>query len=107
MHKRDNFTPRLSPVCCNFPSLYSYATDSLGPPDKAQHFTNDEFIPPPKRSRKGKERVAKSVPKSKKNVENPNERKNVEVYYDDGKWYRGWLDSFNFQTGKWIVVKFE
>ena len=27
----------------------------------------------------------------------------VEVLYADGTWYRGWLSSFNFQTGKWIV----
>ena len=54
--------------------------------------------PPPKKSRKGKERA----PKSK----NPDARKNVEVLYDDGKWYRGWLDSFNFKTGRW-VVKFD
>ena len=21
----------------------------------------------------------------------------------DGVWYRGWLSSYNFETGKWIV----
>ena len=31
------------------------------------------------------------------------ERKEVEVLYVDGKWYRGWLSSFNFNTGKWKV----
>ena len=43
--------------------------------------------------------MTKSPPKSK----NPDGRKNVEELYDDGKWYWGWLDSFNFQIGKWIV----
>ena len=52
-----------------------------------------------KKSRKGKERVTKSPLKSK----NPDGRMNVEVLYDDGKWYWGQLDSFNFQIGKWIV----
>jgi len=77
-----------------------------GPPDKAQHFCeDDDFSPLPKtkpvhkQSRNGKERVTKSSPKPK----NPDVRKNVEVLYDDGKWYWGWLDSFNFQIGKWIV----
>ena len=27
--------------------------------------------------------------------------KKVEVLYVDGKWYRGWLSSFNFNMGKW------
>ena len=27
----------------------------------------------------------------------------VEVYYDDGKWYRGIITSFNIKTGKWTV----
>jgi len=31
------------------------------------------------------------------------QRKEVEVLYADGKWYRGWLSSFNFATGKWKV----
>jgi len=77
-----------------------------GPPDKAQHFCeDDDFSPLPKtkpvhkKSQKGKKLVTKSSPKPK----NPGGRKNGEVLYDDGKWYRGWLDSFNFETGKWIV----
>ena len=53
--------------------------------------------PPPEREKSVY--IAKSVPKSK----NPDTRKNVEVLYDDGKWYRGWLDSFNL---RW-VVKFQ
>ena len=77
-----------------------------GPPDKAQHFCeDDDFSPLPKtkpmhkKSQKGKECVTKSSPKPK----NPGGCRNVEVLYDDGKCYRGWLDSFNFKTGKWIV----
>ena len=27
----------------------------------------------------------------------------MEVLYADGVWYRGWLSSYNFETGKWIV----
>ena len=33
----------------------------------------------------------------------PSNQQEVEVLYADGMWYRGWLSSFNFQTGKWIV----
>ena len=32
------------------------------------------------------------------------EGKNVEVLYSDGLWYKGWLSSFNFETGKWVVM---
>jgi len=62
-----------------------------GPPDKSQHFCEDDFSllpktkPVHKKSQKGKERVTKSPPKSK----NPDGCKNVEVLYDDGKWYWG------------------
>ena len=77
-----------------------------GPPDKAEHFCEDDdfsLLPKTKamhkKSRKGKERVTKSPPKSK----NPDGHKNVEVLYDDGKWYCGCLDSFNFQIG---IIKF-
>ena len=35
--------------------------------------------------------------------ENGCEKREVEVLYADGVWYRGWLSSHNFETGKWIV----
>ena len=59
-----------------------------GPPDKSEHFTtplnsNDDFeLPPPK--------------KVKEDVE---KRRDIEVMYSDGVWYKGWLSSFNFNTG--------
>ena len=31
------------------------------------------------------------------------QRKEVEVLYEDGEWYHGWLSNFNFATGKWKV----
>ena len=31
------------------------------------------------------------------------DQKNVEVLYEDGLWYKGWLSSVNFSTGKWII----
>ena len=31
------------------------------------------------------------------------QRKEVEVLYEDGEWYHGWLSDFNFATGKWKV----
>ena len=67
----------------------------FGPPDKNEHFTtplldsDDDF---------------KSPPPSKKVKEDDGEkRKAVEVLYSDGIWYKGWLSSFNFNTGKWVV----
>ena len=33
----------------------------------------------------------------------PEGAKEIEVLYADGRWYRGWLSSFNFNTGKWKV----
>lgn len=30
-------------------------------------------------------------------------KKEVEVLYADGVWYRGWLSSYIFESGKWIV----
>ena len=47
--------------------------------------------------------MTKSSPKSK----NPDGCKNVEVLYDDGKWYWGWLDSINFQIRKWIIKLYD
>ena len=41
--------------------------------------------------------------KKKCNKSNGTENSEVEVWYDDGNWYRGWLSSFNVITGKWIV----
>ena len=87
--------------CYNFPSLEMPLTDSSvnQPLTESREYRSS---PPPRKSQKGKEHVAKSVPKSK----NPDACKNVEELYDDGKWYRGWLDSFKFETGRW-VVKFQ
>ena len=31
-------------------------------------------------------------------------RKQVEVLYSDGVWYRGWLGDYNFETGKWVEL---
>ena len=46
-----------------------------------------------------------SLPNSKRTKidENGCEKREVEVLYADGVWYRGWLSSYNFETGKWIV----
>ena len=33
----------------------------------------------------------------------PTAKREVEVYYSDGIWYRGWLSSYNFEIEKWIV----
>ena len=52
-----------------------------------------------KKSRKSK---GKSKAENGKEIASE-ERKEVEVLYADGKWYRGWLSSFNFNTGKWKV----
>ena len=35
------------------------------------------------------------------------EGKNVEVLYSDGLWYKGWLSSFNFETGKLVVMFYD
>ena len=61
---------------------------SFGPPDKIQHF--DGISHP-------------SGKISKVDGKNEGEKKDVEVLYSDGVWYRGWLSSYNFETGKWIV----
>ena len=56
----------------------------FGPPDKNEHFTSpldsdDDFdLPPP----------------SKKVKEGEEDRRDVEVLYSDGVWYKGWLSSF-------------
>ena len=65
----------------------------FGPPDKNEHFassldSDDDFDLPPL---------------SKKVKEGEKDRRDVEVLYSDGFWYKGWLSSFNFNTGKWIV----
>jgi len=57
---------------------------SFGPPDKKQHFALD------------KKKLGK---KKECNKSNGTENSEVEVWYDDGNWYRGWLSSFNFITG--------
>ena len=59
---------------------------SFGPPDKNQHF--DGCVHPRKKSKIDR---------------NESEKKDVEVLYDDGVWYRGWLSSYKFESGKWIV----
>ena len=70
----------------------------FGPPDKREHFmdvtgTSDSESPPPKKKSKN----------SKNNEPTIEKRRDVEVLYDNNIWYRGWLSSFNFETGKWIV----
>ena len=80
----------------NFPSLEMPLTDSSV---NQPHTESREYRSSPPPEREKSVYIAKSVPKSK----NPDARKNVEVLYDDGKWYRGWLDSFNL---RW-VVKFQ
>ena len=49
-----------------------------------------------KKGKKGKESVRQMTQKKTSEV-----AKEIEVLYDNGKWYRGWLSSFNFNTGKW------
>ena len=38
---------------------------------------------------------------------NKSSRKEVEVLYSDGVWYKGWLGDYNFETGKWVVHFYE
>ena len=54
----------------------------FGPPDKNEHFI---------------------TPSKKVKEDDGEKRKVVEVSYSDGIWYKGWLSSFNFNTGKWVV----
>ena len=73
-------------------------TASLGPPDKKQHFETKSQ--PPKKAK------CKQDSKTRKCVEldlGNGEKHEVEVCYNDGMWYRGWLSTFNIDTGKWIV----
>jgi len=84
---------------------------SFGPPDKKQHFVAKTKKP----NEKAKSSVATNAKdpaqrsgtgKLKESVADDvidEQRKEVEVLYADGKWYRGWLSSFNFATGKWKV----
>ena len=64
---------------------------SFGPPDKKQHFSSVK-------GKNGKNGKGKSKLDEKKEGS-----KEVEVLYADGNWYKGWLSSFNFSTGKWKV----
>ena len=66
----------------NFPSLEMPLTDSSV---NQPHTESREYRSSPPPEREKSVYIAKSVPKSK----NPDARKNVEVLYDDGKWYRG------------------
>ena len=43
----------------------------------------------------------------KDNKEERSSGKEVEVYYSNGVWYKGWLEKYNFDTGKWIVHFYE
>ena len=61
----------------------------LGPPDKKQHFNGGH-----QKKKYNDKTQDKELTVSKKEVE---------VLYDNGIWYKGWLSSFNFETGKWIV----
>ena len=45
-----------------------------------------------------REKASKQASKSQ-----PSKCREVEVSYTDGIWYRRWLSSYNFETGKWIV----
>ena len=56
---------------------------SFGPRDKCQHFDGN------------------SLPNSKRTKidENGCEKREVEVLYADGVWYRGWLSSYNLKLG--------
>ena len=69
----------------------------FGPPDKHQHFTNndDDDFEKPSSSKRRKTNCSTN----KNNIN----RREVEVLYADGVWYKGWLSSYNFETGKWIV----
>ena len=60
---------------------------SFSPPDKCQHFDGNSLL----------------SSKRSKMDEDGCEKREVEVLYADGLWYRGWLSSYNFETGKWIV----
>ena len=73
---------------------------SFGPPDKKQHFN---LVP----GKKGKKSKGNSKVDDKK--DKPDDAKEVEVLYADGKWYKGWLSmsSFNFKTGKWKVYFYD
>ena len=105
---------------------------NFGPPDKHSNFNatagdEEDFLMPSTKKSKAVRVPSKrssgpnaDIPSSKKKRsagckgkekatqqqstnEQGTQRKEVEVYYDDGKWYRGWLSSFNFNTGKWFV----
>jgi len=75
------------------------STASLGPPDKKQHFETTKSQPAKKAQRKQDSKTGKGV-----ELDLDNGRKHdVEVRYNDGVWYRGWLSTFNTVSGKWIV----
>ena len=69
---------------------------SYGPPDKSEHFlgSDDDFddLSKPEKSKVAQE-----------NKKESSDKKEVEVLYSDGIWYRGWLGEYNFETGKWKV----
>lgn len=44
-----------------------------------------------------------SPPSYKKTKMDEEHRKDVEILYSDAVWYKGWLSSYNFNTGSWIV----
>ena len=74
---------------------------SFGPPDKRQHFddTDSEELPRSKRRK-----VDEDGEEDNESSDTPcSNRREVEVLYADGIWYRGWLSSYNFEIEKWSV----
>ena len=63
----------------------------FGPPDKRQYFTNndDDNFEKPSSSKRRKTNCSTN----KNNIN----RREVEVLYADGVWYKGWLSSYNFE----------
>jgi len=73
---------------------------SLKLPDKKQHFDNSQLHIEKIPSKKGTSKPGK---KSEDLTIDNGGRHEIEVRYQDGMWYRGWLSSVNVITGKWIV----
>ena len=71
---------------------------SYGPPDKSEHFLGRRF----RWFAQTKERKVDQQSTNKSSA-----KKEVEVLYSDGVWYRGWLGDYNIETGKWVVHFYE
>ena len=72
----------------------------MGPPDKKQHFDNAQLHKAKAKDKKGDSKTDNKD--GKIDMDNAS-RHEVEVWYQDGVWYKGWLSTFNCSTGKWIV----